>query len=271
MTADASFPRYDVLVLAAGRGPDDPMAKAFGVSHKCLVELGGVPMLARVLKALAAAPHIGRIVVSIDRPDIVAQASAAAGDVEATAIASTTSAPASVIAAASSGELTFPLLVTTGDHALLTAEMVQHFLAESAASGADLTVGLAREETIAAAYPETKRTYFAFGRDRVSGCNLFALNSEQALKAIAFWARLDRDRKHPFRLMRAFGLSSLALYALGRLDLDRAFARASRKLGLVARPVDMPFAEAAIDVDKPADKRLVDEILSKTGHSPGAV
>lgn len=253
---------YDALVLAAGRGPDDPMAQAYGVSHKCLVPIAGVPMLTRVLRVLVAAPEIGRIMVSTDRPDIADALAGAEGikAVETTGAAG--SAPASVIAAANSGKLRFPLLVTTADHALLTAGMVAHFLAASRDSDADLTVALARAEIIRAAYPDTRRTYFSFGRDRVSGCNLYALNTEQALKAIAFWAQLDRDRKRPWRLMRAFGPVALARYATGRLDLERAFALASRRLGLVAEPVDMPFADAAIDVDKPADKELVERILA---------
>ena len=47
-----------MLVLAAGRGPDDPMAKAYGVTHKCLIEVGGEPMLKRVIHTLLASSQI---------------------------------------------------------------------------------------------------------------------------------------------------------------------------------------------------------------------
>jgi hypothetical protein len=50
-------------------------------------------------------------------------------------------------------------------------------------------------------------------------------------------------------------------YGFGRVDLETAFRLGSRRLGLDARPVLMPFAEAAIDVDKPDDKVLCDEIF----------
>jgi 2-C-methyl-D-erythritol 4-phosphate cytidylyltransferase len=66
--------QWTALVLAAGRGPDDPMARAFGVSHKCLVEVGGVAMLARVLATLRAHPAITRIAVSIEDEALVRQA-----------------------------------------------------------------------------------------------------------------------------------------------------------------------------------------------------
>ncbi|MBC8036663.1 MAG: MobA-like NTP transferase domain containing protein, partial [Rhizobiales bacterium] len=52
-------------------------------------------------------------------------------------------------------------------------------------------------------------------------------------------------------------------FLAGTLDLDTALAIVSRKLGLQVSAVFMPFAEAAIDVDKPADKELVEIILAK--------
>ena len=53
--------RWHALILAAGRGPSDPMAAAYGVSHKCLVEVGGIPMLRRVVETLLAHPAIAGI------------------------------------------------------------------------------------------------------------------------------------------------------------------------------------------------------------------
>jgi hypothetical protein len=52
------------------------------------------------------------------------------------------------------------------------------------------------------------------------------------------------------------------------LNLDSAFAIASRRLGLEARPILLPFAEAAVDVDKPEDKELAERVLNaRTHHS----
>ena len=46
----------NALILAGSRGPDDPMARAAGVSHKALLPVAGVPMLLRVVEALRALP-----------------------------------------------------------------------------------------------------------------------------------------------------------------------------------------------------------------------
>ena len=45
--------------------------------------------------------------------------------------------------------------------------------------------------------------------------------------------------------------------------VDQAMRRVSRVMGCEARAVPLPFAEAAIDVDKPADLALVEAILAK--------
>ena len=251
---------WQALVLAGGRGPDDPMAKAYGVSHKCLLEIAGIPMLQRVLDTLSAEPAIGQIAVSIETPELLAGLRSRAVHAP-----TSTSAARSAIAAIETGAVGMPLLLTTGDHPLLTPAMLRHFLSASERSTADLCVGLARAETILAAYPQSKRTFLTFGPDRVSGCNLFALKTPRALKALERWQYLEALRKKPWRLFGAFGPAALARFIAGAITLKGAFAIASRKLGLHAEAILMPFAEAAIDVDKPADKELAELILTRQG------
>jgi GTP:adenosylcobinamide-phosphate guanylyltransferase len=248
-----------VLVLAAGRGPDDPMAKAYRVTHKCLVEIGGEPMLKKVARTLLASPQIASVTVSIEKKELLADA---LGPLAARVafLASGESAARSALAALPE-EAEYPWLITTGDHPLLTLEMLHYFLDAAARSGADLCAGLARAETILARFPDARRTYLAFGPDRVSGCNLFALTSPAARKVLTFWHDLEGVRKKPWRLIGAFGPMALLRFFTGTLTLDSAFALASRRLDLTARPVLMPFAEAAVDVDKPADKELAERIL----------
>jgi hypothetical protein len=235
------------------------MARAFGVTHKCLVEIAGEPMLRRVIRTLLSSPEIASITVSIETKKLHDETLGPLAK-EIAFLPSAESAARSGLAALPENA-EFPWLITTGDHPLLTPEMLQYFLGEATKSGADLSAGLARAETILARFPEARRTYLKFGPDRVSGCNLFALMSPRARKALAFWHDLEKVRKQPWRLTGAFGPVALLRFLTGTLTLDSAFALASRRLDLVARPVLMPFAEAAVDVDKPDDKELAEKIL----------
>src|SRR5688500_18853247 len=65
--------QYTGLVLAASRGNLAPLAKAGGVSHKCFIDIGGQPMLRRVVAAVMASGRIGRTIVATE-PDSMSEA-----------------------------------------------------------------------------------------------------------------------------------------------------------------------------------------------------
>jgi GTP:adenosylcobinamide-phosphate guanylyltransferase len=258
--SDASRPHWDALILAAGRGPTDPLSRAYAVTHKCLLPIAGKPMLQHVIGALRAAGNFRTIAISVENASLPHGALGSFADAV-SLVASDSSASLSVAKAFGKTPLKAPVLVTTGDHPLLRQDIITHFLAGSAKANADLTVGLATAEVILAAYPEARRTFLRFGPDRVSGCNLYGFYAASALKVIAPWHALEASRKRPWRLVRALGVSNLISYLLGTLSLEHAFAAASRTLGIEVKPVLIPFAEGAIDVDKPADLELAERIF----------
>lgn len=260
------------LVLAGQRGPGDPVAGAAGLSHKCLVPAGGVPMLARVVEALATSRSIGPIAVSIEDPDLVSdleQLSPLQQEKGLSVLTSLATPSQSALAAAKALGQPFPLLITTADHALLTPVLVDWFVAEALASGADIVAGLVPAQVLLDAYPRSKRTFLRFRCGRYSGCNLFCVLTKSGLRVLDFWRRVERDRKRPWRIATALGTGTLVAYVLGRLTLQQALARISRKLDVHARAVIVPTAEAAIDVDKPGDLILVEEILKRRDEKSG--
>jgi len=260
---------WRALVLAASRGPDDPMARAFGVSHKCLVEVAGRPMLARVIEALRGCERIGGIVIIIEEEEIARQALGGSLPEGVSVMKPRESAASSVMAAARGGD--FPQLVTTADHALLDGRMLEHFLAAAEAmDDADLAVALARAEVVEGAYPEVARTWLRLGGERVSSCNLFALNDERALKAVSFWRKAEKNRKRPWKIALSLGPVALLRMIFGGGGAGAALEQAGRRLGVVARPVFMPMAEAAVDVDKPSDHALAERILADRQGPSGA-
>ena len=83
------------------------------------------------------------------------------------------------------------------------------------------------------------------------------------MAALRLWVEAEQDRKTARKLILHFG-PVLALRALTRtIGLGAALVRAGKRLGLSARLVPLSEAEAAIDVDKPSDHVLAEEILSK--------
>ncbi len=255
------------IVLAGRRSADDPLATAAGAPHRALLDIEGEPMLLRVVKRLLAWPTIERILINIDQPALLLDLTALIvlrdeGSVE--FMQSTESPSRSVLESLDWADLeSGPVLVTTADHALLDDDMLDAFLGASEQLNVDLTVGLVSRVTIEARFPEAKRTYLRFRDGAFSGANLFLFRTPNAERAAAFWRRVESERKHPWRMARAFGLGTLLLFLARRLDLDAALVRASRVIGAEIRAIRLPIAEAAVDVDKIEDLELVRRILAE--------
>jgi GTP:adenosylcobinamide-phosphate guanylyltransferase len=227
-------------------------------------------MLLRVVRALRASASVERIAVSIDDPRAL-DLSPELRELEARgALACHASLPSpsrSVQDALHTHALGDRVIVTTADHALLTPKIIEHFAACADACNADLAVGVVAEAVIRAAHPSTTRTYLRFRDGGFSGANLFAFRSPDALRAAEFWVRAEAFRKQPWRLASAFGPMTLLLFALRRLRFEEALDRASRAIGCRISGVPLPFAEAAIDVDRPSDLDLVSRILAARGEA----
>ena len=262
---------FTSVVLAGDRGPGDPVALAAGVPCKAFVPVGGRPMVLRVLDALAEARAVdARVICGPPRrllpraPEL--DALVASGAVEWVPNRSTPS--SSVAGVLASLPEDTPVLVTTSDHALLTAETVDHFCRDARGAACDVAVGLMSHERVSRAYPETRRTATRFRDGGVCSCNLFAFLTPRGRAAADFWRKYEGNRKKPWRVMGAVGWPLVIRYLLGRLSLRRALDTVSARMGLTVKPVMLPFPEAAIDVDSVADWRLVEGIVEGRRSGP---
>lgn len=261
--------------MLAGRRPGpDALAEQDGALHRALLDIEGEPMLVRVVRRLLSWPSIERVLVNIDRPELLGalpdfERWRAEGRLE--ILKSTGSPSRSVLESLDRlGLESGPILVTTADHALLDDAMLAHFFAASADSIADLCLALVPRSRIEARFPETRRTYLRFRGEAYSGANLFLFRSPAARGAALFWQRVEGLRKRPWRIARAFGLRNLLRFVMRRLTLDEAFERVSRVLGIRAIAIALPQADAAVDVDKLEDLVLVRKILAERRQATAA-
>lgn len=241
------------LVLAGSRGDGDSVAMAEAIAHKVLALAGGVPLLSRVLSALRAA-GIERIAVSADHPEVTALALSLGAEV----VEPDTGPSGSVSNAFAL--LGAPMLIATGDHALLQSEWVRDFLADTP-EDSDVALLLARRDLVEKALPGTRRTWLSFADGDWSGCNLFLMATPQAIAAIETWKAVEADRKRPWRIAARLGVGMLLSYLVGRLSLAEAISRLGDRVGVRASSVAARDGLAAVDVDKPQDLADVRRIL----------
>jgi len=245
-------------LLLAGRRPGiDPLAASRGVELKALIPIAGVPMVGRVAETLLACPKVGSIrVLTQDRDPIAA---VLPDDERIAVLRSGDGIARSIAAVAGSAEASWPILVTTADHVLLTPVTVAAFL--EAAAGADVAVGVVERRVVERRFPRTRRTWLRFRGGDWTGANLFWLAGPAALPLIATWSAIEQDRKKGWKLVTRFG-PVLLLRALTRtISLEAAVARAGARFGAKVRMVSLADPLAAVDVDKPDDLTLAEAVL----------
>lgn len=246
------------LVLAGSRPEGDPFAADFGVRSKALIPVAGEPMVLRPVRALLASPLVGEVVVLTQAPELLAQVLPEQPQLSVRPSLGTIADTLSRVC--NDPATSWPVLVTTADHALLTPAMVAEFLDK--ARGADIAVAFVESKSLLARFPDAQRTWLAFGGGRYSGANLFLLGSPRADRAIAQWRSVESDRKKGLRVLAALGPTLFIGAVLKLRSLHQTAEALSRKLRITVRAVEMSDPLAAIDVDKPSDHALVESILA---------
>jgi GTP:adenosylcobinamide-phosphate guanylyltransferase len=219
-------------VMLAG-GPADAVAALYpGTANKAFVPIAGIPLVERALSALRAVARIERIVVV---------------------------APAHMHGA--------PALRAADECRVDGRRMI-----ESLASGlAGFPVG--QPVLVVASYHDAchahiPHTWARLREGQFCGGGVSAIKPRALDRLAEVLDALGAARKAPLRLAALFGWDVLARFALGRLSIAEAERRASAILRVPVGAVRCTHAEIAINVDRPGDVALAEELLA--GASIGA-
>ncbi|TCJ41424.1 nucleotidyltransferase family protein [Parafrankia sp. BMG5.11] len=266
-----SGPAARAVVLAGQRaGTVNALAQRFGLSHKALIPVRGEPLITYVARTLADHERISEIVISAEPEafdpitEVLRRASISTAKVSFTPAAGTL--PDSVFAAV--GKHAGPILITTADHALLTAASVDAML--DAVTGSDVAIGMANKASVLAAHAEGQRRFYRFRDDEYSNCNLYAMADRSSLAAAEVFRGGGQFAKNVGRIVEAFGLLNLVLMRLSVLSLAAAMRRISRRIGRTVTPVIIRDGSQAIDVDNDRTLGCVEDILARRA-GPSAV
>lgn len=245
------------VVMAGSRPGRDPFAEKHGTDLKPLIPVAGEPMVRRPVAALLACHFVGRALVLSQQPERVGAVLPA--DPRLTVAHSSDTIAATMLALLDDPATGFPLLVVTADHALLTPQMVEEFIANG--SGADLAIGVVERGALLKRLPQSKRTWIRFRGGAYTGANLFLLGSRNVRAAVELWRGVEQDRKKGWRLLAALGPAVLIGAVLRLRTLDETISALGRKFGLTIRAVELSDPLAAVDIDKEEDLILAESIL----------
>lgn len=270
MTGGAS-PQQQVtaLVMAASRrGPRDSVAQLQDKSHKCLVEIAGQVMLERIVQTLLDSGCFNRVAISIEEEAVVRQVPQISAWIDDGTVVITPSRgnlAGSVLAATEVLDNPLPLVITTGDNALHTPELIRDFVTGFLTHTEDAIAGFTSETVVQQQFPDSGLAYHHIKDGGWSSCNLFGLRNEAALVTAHIFEGGGQFGKKHLRILKAFGITPFILYKLKWATLDEIIARIGKNLGITASVVDLPYPFGPIDVDNPRSFALSEAELLKRG------
>ncbi|MGH2399719.1 MAG: nucleotidyltransferase family protein [bacterium] len=240
----------DAIVLAGGGAEPglDP-----SVPNKGFLDVGGRPLLAYVVQAVRAAPHVRRVAV-VGPPEAVR---AAIGD--AVVVPDDGGIMDNVARAVEVLDARDPVLVAASDIPLLTGEVVEDFLAACAKDSADFHYAIVPQQAMEHRFPGVRKTFVRVTEGTYCGGNVMLFNPAVIDRVRPFVERVVAARKKPWLLAQLFGWSIVMKFASGRLSIEEMEAKVTEILGITARAVILPHPEVAMDVDvgKPENLELI--------------
>lgn len=251
----------NAIVLAGG--PRDAVAETDAdAPNKAFIKIGGTELVARTLQAVRASSQIDKIIV-------VAPASARSHPslVIADELRPDGRRIGDSLASGISGlDPDTPVLITPSDLPVLSADAVDEFVWLALSLDAELTYGCLEKKIHQAAYPQIPHTWARFRDGTFCGTGIITLRPRCYPLLAGVIERLAAARKNPLALASLFGWDILLRFAVHRLTITQAEARASKILGASVRAVVSTHPEMAVNVDRVSDITLAEDLVRNLSY-----
>ncbi|MBV8531471.1 MAG: nucleotidyltransferase family protein [Candidatus Eremiobacteraeota bacterium] len=234
-------------------GPQDDVARLQpGAPNKAFVEIGEVTLVGRVLAPLRGSRFIDRIVV-VAPPGMRKHRDLALADELRPDGARITDSLRNGLANRRDDDA---VLIVASDLPVLTTAAVDDFTARVGELDADVVYGCVEQRVHLRRFPDVPHTWARLHEGTFCGGGVAAMKPRTLASLERFIERLGAARKHPLKLASLLGWDILARFALGRLTIAQAEARATEILGAPVRALVSPFPETAVNVDRRSDVAL---------------
>lgn len=246
----------NAIVICGGiPGPDDPLYAEAKAGPKSLIDVVGKPMAQWVLEALDQARSIDRLVIVGLGPESgLTSAKLSRFIPDQGGLLSNVLSGMSALREIDPGERSG--LLVSSDVPAVTPEMIDWRAKVALEADADLDYAIVERSVMEARFPESNRSYVRLKGLEVCGGDVNAVRLELAADE-ELWTRITEARKSAFKQAALLGFDTLLLLASRQLSLDRGERLISKRLKLKGRVHLCPYAEIAMDVDKPHQLALL--------------
>lgn len=154
------------------------------------------------------------------------------------------------------------VLIVSSDIPAIRPEMVDWLAAQvETDSDALILYNLITRQVMDIRFPDAKRSYVHFSDITVCGGDMNIIDRRLFSEERPVLQKLAELRKHPLRQAGLLGIENILLVALRLVTLETAVNRVCKKLSIVARALVCPYAELAMDADKPHQLEILRDHL----------
>jgi len=241
----------DAVITAGGFAqPGDPLFPFTDNKPKALLEVCGKPMIQWVIDALDRAQSIERVVIAGMEP-----AEGIRGEKLQRFIPNQGSMIGNIRAGTRKLLEQNPdikhIVIASSDIPAVMPEQIDWVVQTALETDEDLYYNIVTREVMEKKFPLSHRSYVHLKDMEVCGGDLNILRASIVSHDDELWKKIIDARKNALKQAALIGFDSLFLLLLRQLTLEDAIKRVTTRLGLTGRALVCPYAEIAMDVDKP--------------------
>jgi GTP:adenosylcobinamide-phosphate guanylyltransferase len=241
----------DALVIAGGiPQPDEALYSYTRGEPKAMLDILGKPMVQWVLDALSGSQQVENVVI-IGLPDgcgVTCSKPVSFLPNQPGMIENIISGINRIIEINPSAT---KVLLATADIPGITSQMVDWEIESTRDVDVDLCYFVVQRQVIEQRYPGSRRTFTRFKDMEVCGADLHILHTSVANLNPEVYRRLVASRKNPIKQAAILGFDTLLLMLTRSITVDNAVKKITSRLHITGHAVVSPYAEIAMDVDKP--------------------
>ena len=247
----------DVILTAGGTPtPEDPLYSFSDGLPKAMIPIGDKPMIQWVLDALATAKTINRVVLiglAVDMqvyyPREMVRIEDRGSMVE--------NILAGVATLRSYPDPSQYALITASDIPAATPEAIDWVSEQTIAAKKDLVYTVISQSVMETRYPDSRRSYIPLKDIKICGGDINAIDMTRINYNNPLYRKLIASRKNALKQAALLGLDTLLLIFFRAITLAQTEKRVCKRLDVDGKVLPCPYAEIAMDVDKPGQLEIL--------------
>jgi len=253
----------DVILTAGGMPtPEDPLYPYCNGLPKAMIPIGDKPMIQWVLDALAAAKLIDRVVliglsdeIQVEYPREIVRI-----EDQGSMVANIMAGAKTLLAFENPGQYA---LVTASDIPSVTPQAIDWISEQTVKAQKDLVYTVVTQEVMEKRFPGSKRSFIPLKDMKICGGDVNAICLAKVNYENPMWRKLIDARKNALKQAALLGIGTLFLILFKAITLAKAEKRICKQLDVNGMVLPSPYAELAMDIDKPGQLELLRNDLTK--------